>query len=655
MQNRTRDLFAAICSFVLIASLTGLAHAAEPAKIDLSELRMLDVRGGRHVLAANDTRGTAFVFLSSECPISRQYIPELNRLAKTAGDRKLAFYGVVSDSSVTRADAVNLVDEFHVAFPVLFVASRELAGLFKPDHVPQAFVVDSQGGVQYAGRIDDLYADIDKRRTEPSRRDLLDAMTSVASGKAVSTPRTQAVGCPFEAPKGRDSLAQVTYARDIAPILFANCAECHRPGEVAPFSLLTYQDAAKRAKGLARVTERRLMPPWRADVHYGQFLDERRMTEREIAMVKAWAESGAPEGNAADLPPQPKFPSGWRLGTPDLVVPVPVRYTVPADGPDIFQHFVMPLNLAKDEQVVAFEFRPGNPSVVHHAIVAVDTRGGARARDAETPEPGWRTSGSIDASITGILGVWTPGMTPRFYPQDVGVALDKSADLVVQLHLHPTGKVESDQSRIALYLAKKPVKKVISRSPLLMGTLVIEIPPGETQYRTGSTVTLPVDCTLNSVFPHMHMIGKEMKITATLPDKSVKPLIWIKDWNFYWQDSYVYREPVKLPKGTKITIEAVYDNSAANPFNPHRPPQRVLFGNDTSDEMCFALFQTVADGKNAQRRMGGSLMRSFMEEWQTAKLSPDARTKILAEAMKLFGGGMRGPRREPAHPESVVR
>jgi thiol-disulfide isomerase/thioredoxin len=652
MRNRTRDLFAGICSWILVGS---LACAAEPAKVDLGELKMLDVLGGRHVLAASDVRGTAFVFLSTECPISRQYIPELNRLAKIAAEHKLAFYGVVSDSTATRADAAKLADEFHIAFPVLFDGSRELAALFGPDHVPEAFVVDAQNKLQYRGRIDDLYADIDKRRTEPAHHDLLDALTSVAEGKAVTAGRTEAIGCPFETAKETGAAAKVTYARDIAPIVFAHCAECHRPGEVAPFSLLTYQDAAKRAKGLASVTQRRLMPPWRADVHYGQFLDERRLTEREIALVKAWAESGAPEGNAADLPPQPKFPSGWRLGTPDLVVSVPVRYTVPADGPDIFQHFVMPLNLAKDEQVVGFEFRADNRAVVHHAIVAIDTRGGARARDAETPEPGWKTSGSIDASITGILGVWTPGMTPRFYPQDVGVALDKSADLVVQLHLHPTGKVESDQSKIALYLAKKPVKKVISRAPLLLGTLVIEIPPGESRYRTGSSVTLPVDCTLNSVFPHMHLIGKEMKITATLPDKSVKSLIWIKDWNFFWQDAYVYREPVKLPKGTRITIEAVYDNSATNPFNPHRPPQRVLFGNDTADEMCFALFQTVADGKNAQRRMGGSLMRSFMEEWQTAKLSPDARTKILAEAMKLFGGGMRGRQREQAPPESVVR
>jgi hypothetical protein len=246
-------------------------------------------------------------------------------------------------------------------------------------------------------------------------------------------------------------------------------------------------------------------------------------------------------------------------------------------------------------------------------------------------------------------------MTPRFYPEGVGVALDKGADMVVQLHLHPTGKVETDQSTVALYLAKKPIKRVISRAPLLLGTLVIEIPPGESRYHTGSSVTLPVDCTLTSVFPHMHLIGKEMKVTATLPDKTVKPLIWIKDWNFYWQDSYVYREPVTLPKGTRITIDAIYDNSAGNPFNPRRPPQRVLFGNDTTDEMCFALFQTVAEGKGGSRRMFGSMIKSFMEQWQTANLSPDARARILGEAMKLFGGGLRDRPRQEGHPESVVR
>ena len=628
----------------LLCAVANSATAGSLPNVDLRELAMLDARGARHTLATGPHQpGTVFVFVSSECPISRQYVPELNRLAKVAETKKIGFYGVLSDASITRKEAAEFANEFQLAFPLLFDASQELAALFGPRNVPEAFLVDAVGTMRYCGRIDDLYSDIDKKRSEPGRRDLLEAMTALSAGRPIAVEKTKPIGCPFEGTKADETKSSVTYNRDIAPILFAHCAECHHPGEVAPFALLTYQDAKKRAEGLARVTGRRLMPPWKADIHYGAFLDERRLTERQIALIKTWAAHGAPEGEAADLPPQPKFSSDWRLGKPDLVAEVPVPFTVPADGPDIFQHFVIPLNLTKDETLVAFEFRPGNRAVVHHAIVAVDTSGGARLRDAQTPEPGWRTSGSIDASITGILGVWTPGMTPRFYSDNVGVAMDKKADVVVQLHMHPIGKKEIDQSKIALYFAKKPVKRIMSRRPLLLGTLVIEVPPGKARYKTGSSVTLPVDLTLTSVFPHMHLIGKEMKITATLPDKSKVPLIWIKDWNFYWQDSYVYQQPVHLPKGTRIDVDAFYDNSAQNPFNPSSPPKRVLFGNDTTDEMCFALFQAVADEPGAGRRLGMSMMKSFMEQWNTAQLSPDARAKIFSEAMKLFGGGRRPP------------
>jgi len=645
-----------VLSVACLLSLAAAAHGAgtaargatdSPQKIELGELKMLDVHGQAHALGHNDGRpGTVFVFLSTECPISRQYVPELNRLAETARSGKLAFYGVLADRSVTQSAARKFADDFHIAFPVLFDGSQELAGLLQPQYVPEARLIDAAGAVRYRGRIDDLYADVDKRRAEPSRRDLAEAMTALAAGRPIAVPRTESVGCPFEVSKSDAAKSPVTYTRDIAPILFSHCVECHRPGEVAPFSLLTYQDAAKRAQGLVRATERRQMPPWKADVHYGQFLDERRLTERQIALAKAWAAAGAPQGDVADLPPAPKFASGWRLGTPDVVAQVPVAYTVPADGPDVFQHFVIPIKLAKDETIVGFEFRPTNPAVVHHAVLFLDTSGGSRARDAQTPEPGWKTSGSIDASITGVLGVWTPGMTPRFYPNDVGVTLDKGADLVVQLHLHPSGKVETDQSKIALFLAKKPVKNVMSRSPLLLGSLAIEIPPGKNEYKVESSVTVPVDVSLTSVFPHMHLIGRSMKVTATLPDKTVRPLIWIKDWSFYWQDSYVYREPVHLPKGTRVDIEAVYDNSSTNPFNPSSPPKRVLFGNGTTDEMCFAIFQTVAEEPGSGGQMRKALMQSMMDQWNKAKLSPDGRARIMIEAMKLFGN--RRPRRPPA-------
>lgn len=616
-------------------------RADEVRQVALSRLRLLDVRGQSHVLAANEQRsGTAFIFISPECPISRQYVPELNRLSQGVDADQVAFYGILSDASITRTAAEKFADEFDIAFPVLFDASGELADMFQPSRVPEAYVVDAAGEIVYRGRIDDLYADVDKRRTVPGEKNLLAAMTAVAEGREVPVSRTEAIGCLFETPP-QGSAHEVTYARDIAPIVFANCAECHRPGEVAPFSLLSYEDVAKRADWIKRLTSSRLMPPWKAVDGHGDFLDARRLSDRQIDLLAAWADAGAPEGDAADLPPQPVFAEGWRLGEPDVIVEAPIDFPVPADGPDIFQHFVMPIDVDEDQTIVAFEFRPGSPSVVHHAIVFLDSRGGSRQRDAQTPEPGWTSSGSVDASITSMLGVWTPGMTPRRFPNNTGIPMEKGTDLVVQLHLHPSGKAETDKSRIGLYFSDEPVKRTMSRSPLVLGTLIIDIPPGEEEYRTGSSFVLPTPITLTSVFPHMHLIAKEMKVTATLPDGKVEPLIWIDDWNFYWQDAYVYRDPVVLPEGTRIDIESCYDNSAENPFNPSSPPKPVRFGNGSADEMCFAIFQTMDEEPGSRRRIGRAQMESLMGDFARSDLSMEARGYIVVEAMKLFGGGGR--------------
>jgi len=640
------SILSVIAAFVTLGA--AFASAAEPSKVDIGHLNLLDANGQKHSLESNSRRtGTAFVFLSSECPISRQYIPELNRLQQAASSAagEVGFFGILSDSSITRQAAAKFIDEFKISFPVLFDASGEMSAIFQPDHVPEAFLVNPTGDIVYRGRIDDLYPEIGKRRAEPKVRDLLDAVNALAEKRPIPNPRTTAVGCLFEA-HDANGPEKVTYSRDIAPILFANCVECHRPGEVAPFSLLSYQDAAKRAEGIARVTESRQMPPWRAETNYGHFMDERRLTAHQINTIKNWSASGRAEGDPADLPPAPKFTSGWRLGEPDLVVEVEAPFEVPADGPDIFQHFVLPTEITKDEMVVGFEFRPGNPAVIHHAIVFLDNSGRARSRDAETPEPGWKTSGSIDASVTSMIGVWTPGMTPRFFSQNVGVPFDKGTDVVLQLHIHPSGKAETDRSKVALYFAKKPVTKVMSRNPLLLGSLAIEIPPGEKRHKLSSRITLPAGLTLNSVFPHMHLIGKEMKITAVLPDETIVPLIWIKDWSFYWQDSYVYNEPVYLPEGTRLEIEAYYDNSAENPFNPQSPPKVVLFGNDTTNEMCFALFQAVADDPGGIRRIGS--VQTMILEFNAAPISAGSRALIMAEVVKLFGIGRRTASAPPA-------
>lgn len=634
-----------LCLLWLLAVAVG--QGAESASrgnqqaVDFHSLRMLDVRGEIHVLGETDgIQGTTFVFLSAECPISRRYLPELNRLAVAAADQGIRFYGVISDSSVSRREAARFLSEFEVAFPVLLDTANDLAQLLAPTHVPQAFVLDRSGELVYQGRIDDLYAAVDKRRPTATQRDLLDAMTAVADGQRVEPRRTTPVGCRYESLLVTET---ITYARHVAPILLAHCAECHREGEVAPFSLLTYEDAAKRSQWIAEVTQSALMPPWKAAPGHGDFLGARRLTPRQIEQLAAWHQAGAPLGDEADLPPQPEFPSGWRLGEPDLVLRAPAAFPVPADGPDVFQHFYVPIELASDQVVVGFEFRPGNPAVAHHAVLMLDSRGLSRELDAETPEPGWKSSGSVDA-VGGILGIWTPGMTPRRFSANAGIPIAPGTDLVVQLHLHPSGKPETEQSQIALYFADpdEPIENVISPVPMLMGSILIDVPPGEPRHRVASSVTLPAPITLLSVFPHMHLIAAEMKVTATKPSGESESLVWIPDWNFYWQDSYVYREPVHLPAGTRIDVEAYFDNSADNPFNPHAPPQPVRFGNGSNDEMCFAIFQTLGEEEDdALRKIGRATMTSAMQAFNEAELTPEARVYITSELMKLFRGGRR--------------
>lgn len=624
-----------VATIVLLSALSpSWAEESSNAKQPPRYLSAMDVGGNVcRITQRDDDRHVVLVFMTDECPLSRQYVPELNRIAAGAPEDKVAFYGVISDRSTTRAKAKAFCDEFNIEFDVVFDASGEIAAALEPTRVPEAFVLSPQREVLYRGRINDLYADVNKKRTAARQHDLRDAIAAVVAGNKPEVAQTTAVGCLFE----NSEPSEVTYTRDIAPILYAECAECHRPGEVAPFSLLTYDDAKKRAEWLAEVADKRLMPPWKAEPNHGRFLGERRLTDAQIELFDAWAAAGAPEGDAADLPPLPEFASGWRLGEPDLVLTAPTTVTVPADGEDVFQHWIIPIDIPEDKMMVGYEFHPGNPAVVHHAVLLMDTMGAGRAKDKETPEPGYTTFGSIGIPVGGVLGVWTPGMTPRFLPEETGFEIPAGADLVMQLHLHPSGKQEDDQSSVGIYFADKPPKKKIARAPLVTGTIVIDIPPGEDRYKITSSIDIPTDITLVSLLPHMHLIGREMKLTATLPDGSVEPLMWIRDWNFYWQDNYVYRDPVKLPKGTRLDIVSYYDNSAENPFNPSAPPQRVLFGNGSTDEMCFGLFQVIVE-EDQEIALQRALIGKFFSQFNSPDIAPDARSHIVEEAGKLFGG-----------------
>jgi hypothetical protein len=431
--------------------------------------------------------------------------------------------------------------------------------------------------------------------------------------------------------------ATPTFNKDIAPILYENCATCHRPGQVAPFSLLTYQDAAKRAKLIASVTERRYMPPWKAEPG-PHFLNERRLTDEQIALIRDWAAEGAVEGDPTDKPALPSFPEGWEAGEPDKIFTMPSAFSIPADGPDQFRCFVIPMALERDVYVKAFEFRPGNRRVVHHAVLFMDTQGVSRRLAAESGSyPCFAGPGFVPL---GILGGWAPGSGPEVQREGISIPVRKGTALVLQLHYHPDGKPETDQSSMGLKFGGPPKTNL---GLVLVNSRGINIAPGESHNVVKTSVTLPQDVEVLGLTPHAHYLCKDMNVDARLPDGTVQPLIHIKDWDFNWQGQYRYAEPVKLPRGTRVELEYVYDNSAENPRNPASPPVRVRFGEQTTDEMALVFLAVAlkpgADARAFQQGLILEYVDKFLEQGESIadippEIPPAQRISlVLAEGM----------------------
>lgn len=395
---------------------------------------------------------------------------------------------------------------------------------------------------------------------------------------------------------GDPTSAAPTFSEHVASIIFQNCASCHRPGEIGPFPLLTYDDVRKRSRLIAEVTENRVMPPWHAESGHLEFLNSRILNESQINTLRRWHEAGAPEGDPNALPKQPEFPEGWQLGKPDLVVRMDRPFKLYAEGRDIYRNFVFPLNLPEDKWVKAIEYRPSARSIVHHALFFLDDSGSARAADAAEPEPGYAEQGRLGRTFTPVGG-WAVGSNVRVLPDGLAYRYPKDADLVVQTHFHPSGKEEEELSTIGLYFADGPPRRsfVGIQLPPAFGELSgIDIPAGEANYVVRDSFTLPVDIEAFGVAAHAHYLGKVMTMKATLPDGREQVLLKIPDWDFAWQEQYTFQARVKLPKGTRLESELVYDNAATNPRNPTSPPKRVRWGPMSTDEMGSITLQVVA-------------------------------------------------------------
>lgn len=377
----------------------------------------------------------------------------------------------------------------------------------------------------------------------------------------------------------------VTFNRQIAPIIYNNCSSCHRPGEAAPFSLLSYQDVLKKGRIIAAATSSRLMPPWKADPASYPYRDERRLSDSDITLIQQWVKAGMPEGGGP-APPAPKFTSGWQLGEPDLVVEMPAAYHVPADGPDIYRNIAVPLGLTEDKWITAIDMKPSARAVVHHVLYFGDPGGNSHNHPQEGDQPGF--SGMRAAGATLPLGGWAVGAQPHFFPEGLALNVPKGTDLVIQYHFHPTGKPEAEKSVIGIYFAKQAPERrmaAIQLPPTYSLFAGLAIPAGEKDYVVRDSYTLPMDLDAVGVGAHAHYLGKMLKLTATLPNGDVKTLLQISDWDFAWQDRYFFKDFVALPKGTRLDAEVHWDNSPTNRHNPSNPPIPVTWGEQSKDEM----------------------------------------------------------------------
>lgn len=583
-------------------------------------VRAVDLEGRVHQLGMGaELAPVVLVFLDPGCPISQRYAPRLSELAHRAHEQHVEFFGVISDATTSASAARTYAVEYALDFPILFDSCGDLAQRLRPTHVPEAFVVQRDDVLVYRGRIDDRFEAVTKLRPTFAEHDLERAIQAAAERKPAPSARTEPVGCLFEAWGGAPPTP--SYAREVAPILNANCVECHRAGDCGPFALTRHDEAQRRAKMLAKVCAERVMPPWHAEPGFGAFRDERRLGQRQIATLAAWAEAGAPAGDARELLPPPALPTTrWRLGEPDLVVEMAAEFVVPAEGPDIYRYFVVPSALVAETAIVGVDFRPGDPSVVHHCIAYVERTGWGVRMDARDAEPGFSVRGDAsvkkedrpDKALFGADTVagWAPGAQPLRMPKGLAQRLAPGGDFILEVHYHPSGKAARDRSALALYFAKEPVEHYTQG--LVIGTENIDIPPGESEYVRHVWMELPSAVDLIDVNPHMHFLGRDVDAVALLPDGDELDLIRVRGYDFRWQNTYVYREPVHLPKGTRLDVTISFDNSAANPANPSTPPIRVKEGWQTTDEMCLFYFTIVPSAPDEMDAVYGAMFAAFV-------------------------------------------
>jgi peroxiredoxin len=512
-------------------------------------------------------KAVVVAFLDTECPLANLYIPTLIDLHKNYAAKGVQILGINSSNQDSFVAVAAHALERDLPFPMLKDFDQQVLETFGAKRTPEVFLLDAKGVIRYHGRIDDQYG-IGYRREKPTRADLQLAIEELLAGKPISVPMTEATGCAIERATKPPTRGEVTYTKHIAPLLQKHCQECHRPGEIGPFSLLSYNDAKTRTRRIRESILEQRMPPWHADPRHGKFLNDRRMTQEERDTLLAWIDQGAPKGDDSDLPEPVKFVKGWKIGEPDKVYTMEKEFTVPASGVLDYQRFTVDPQLKEDVWVQAAECRPGNRAVVHHILVYVLA-------------PGKLNPYEPDGTAHTLAG-WAPGDMPFIYPPGTARRIKAGSKLLFEVHYTPNGTEQTDRSSVGVIFAKEPPQYIAETN--ILANMALRIPPGAARHKAQMTYTFPEDALVLSFMPHMHLRGTSARYTVTYPDGKTETLLSVPDYDFNWQSVYRFEQPIRIPKGSKLTWAASWDNSADNPRNPD-PTKEVRWGLQTWDEM----------------------------------------------------------------------
>jgi peroxiredoxin len=568
----------ALVVLAAIGFLPALARAEGPAGATGAVSFSLKDVNRREVGLADfkDKKAVVIIFTGTECPVNNYYMLGLKKLHEKYAAKGVQFLAINSNTQDSIDRIAEHAKQNGLPFPVLKDTDQKVADLFKAERTPEAFLLDPARTIRYRGRIDDQYG-VGYRRPQPNRRDLVEALEEVLAGKPVSVARTEVAGCRIGRPQKTEVAGGITYSKQIARIFQKNCQECHRPGEIGPFSLTSYGQAKGWADMIRETVGDGRMPPWYADPRYGKFANDRRMSKEDKDTLLAWIDQGCPKGDPKDLPPKKDWYEGWWIGKPDAVFTMQEEFTVPAEpgkGGIPYKFFTVPTNFAEDRWIQAAEARPGNRAVVHHIIVTVSSPGEVRGQ-------GRRGTGGY------LVGI-APGEEPLVLPPGMAKKLPKGANLTFQMHYTANGVEQKDRSSVGLIFSKEPPTHAVKTAAISASQL--EIPAGDPNYKVVSSASYDKETLILSLMPHMHLRGKDFEYRVEYPNGKSEVILSAPRYDFSWQMRYVFADPVRMPAGSKVVCTAHFDNSKNNRNNPD-PTITVRWGPQTWDEMMIGWMQ----------------------------------------------------------------